>query len=47
MTNPFVNMKNAWKRWLNRMAKANQQAYGSGVPDCCKMNRQTSQQKKP
>jgi hypothetical protein len=42
-----INMLRIWKKIkasvkksLDHMAAENKKEYGSGVPDCCKMNRQ-------
>ncbi len=38
-------IKESFNRFLERSAKANKESYGSGVPDCCKMNNQVSRSK--
>ncbi len=35
----FKNIKQSWNDFLDRLAKNNQKNYGSGVPDCCKLNK--------
>lgn len=34
------NIKAAWNRYLERLAKENQELFRDGRPDCCTMNRQ-------
>ena len=36
----WKNIKTSVKKSLDHMAAENKKEYGSGVPDCCKMNRQ-------
>lgn len=32
-------IKEAFENYLNRLEKANKEMFGSGTPDCCKLNR--------
>lgn len=34
------NIKAAWSRYLERLAKENQELFRDGKPSCCTMNRQ-------
>ena len=47
MLNPLKRIKAAMKKWLNRLAQENKKQFGSGVPDCCKMNSQVPKASKP
>ena len=35
----FEHVKRAFNNYLTRLAKSNQELFGSGAPDCCKLNR--------
>lgn len=34
-------IRQAWNRYLERLAKANQKSFGDAPLDCCKLNRKT------
>lgn len=38
-------MKKTIKKWLERLAEANEQSFGSGRLDCCNLNRETTNPK--
>lgn len=35
----FAHIKRAFNNYLARLEKSNQELFGSGTPDCCKLNR--------
>lgn len=35
----FEHVKHAFNNYLIRLEKSNQELFGSGTPDCCKLNR--------
>lgn len=39
-------LKKAINNLLEKIAKENEKAYGKSVPDCCQLNRQSSNSKK-
>ncbi len=38
----FEKIKDSWNAWLKRLGEENAKEFGSGVPDCCKMNNQNA-----
>ncbi len=45
--NLWQGIKKAFNDWCARMEKSNKETFGSGTPDCCKLNQkqQTGQRK--
>ena len=35
----FKKLKVSWSKWLEAIAKQNNQSFGSGKLDCCDLNR--------
>lgn len=34
----WENLKRAYRNWLSRLGKSNQETFGGETPDCCKLN---------
>lgn len=43
----WKRIKNGVSRYLERLAKENQEMFGSGRPDCCALNRKQMSQRTP
>jgi len=41
----FQKMKQAWNRYLSRLAKQNQDSFGNEPLDCCRVGREKKQKK--
>ena len=39
----FSRLKQAWKRFLTRLAKQNQASFGAEPLDCCRVGRESRQ----
>jgi hypothetical protein len=35
----FTRVREAFNRWLRKLAESNREQFGSDRPDCCQMNR--------